>query len=51
VAALVCSEFNVPMELPAEHLKEAMLQNPMMASHLDQAKAQGRESIYEVRAA
>ena len=42
-----CSEFNVPMEVPGEYLDEAMLQNPMIADFLDQAKANGRDDIYK----
>lgn len=44
-----CSEFNVPMEVPGEHLEEALLQNPMIADFLDQAKANGRDAIYKAR--
>ena len=41
--------FNVPMEVPGVLLEEAMLQNPMIAVFLDQAKAKGRDAIYEAR--
>ena len=37
------------MEVPGKHLEEAMLQNPMIADFLDQAKAKGRDAIYEAR--
>ena len=37
------------MVVPPEHLEEAMLQNPMIADHLDQAKAKGRDTIYQAR--
>jgi hypothetical protein len=47
--AVHCSEFNVPMEVPDEYLDEAMLQNPMIADFLDQAKAKGRDDIYKAR--
>jgi hypothetical protein len=49
LAAIPCSECNVPMEVPAEHLEEAMLHNPMIADYLDQAKANGRDDIFKAR--
>lgn len=39
----------MPMEVPADHVHEAMLENPMIGDFLDQARDKGRQNIIEVR--